>query len=123
MTKDKNKRKTGTIYERQVEQFLRDKGYRILEHNFNCRSGEIDLIALDGNVLVFAEVKYRKNHRMGYPEEAVSALKRSRICRSADYYRLKRRIPESRPCRFDVIAVEGNEIRHYENAFSYEPGW
>ncbi|MEE8886596.1 MAG: YraN family protein [Eubacteriales bacterium] len=131
-----NKRKTGTEYENIAADYLRQKGYEILEHSFRCRMGEIDLIAVDpGNdthgqnpdsdrfpengCLVFIEVKYRVSRRSGLPEEAVTFSKQRTICRVADYYRVIRGIDEALPCRFDVIAIEGTEIRHYRNAFSY----
>ena len=114
-----NRRQTGTEYERRAEQYLREKGYEILERNFRCAYGEIDLIARQGSGLIFVEVKSRKNRRAGLPEEAVSLLKQQKICRTADYYRVTHRIGEGTPCRFDVIAAEGEELRHYENAFAY----
>ena len=74
-----NRRQTGTEYERRAEQYLREKGYEILERNFRCAYGEIDLIARQGSGLIFVEVKYRKNRRAGLPEEAVSLLKQQKI--------------------------------------------
>lgn len=69
--------------------------------------------------LVFIEVKYRKNAGSGHPEEAVSFRKQAAISRVADYYRLRRGIGMDLPCRFDVIAIEGNKLRHWKNAFPY----
>jgi putative endonuclease len=116
-----NSRQTGTEYERKAERFLRDRGYVILARNFRCAFGEIDLVAREGNCLVFVEIKYRRTRRSGFPEEAVSLAKQRRICRVADYYRLACRVGEQVPCRFDVIAIEGGELRHHENAFAYLP--
>ena len=115
----RNRRRVGSAYERTAANWLRAHGCRILEQNFNCRFGEIDLIAADGRTLVFVEVKYRKNASSGLPEEALSSTKIRRICRTADYYRIRHGIPETRPCRFDVIAIQGTEIRHHKNAFDY----
>ena len=92
---------------------------QILEQNFRCRQGEIDIIARHKGVLVFVEVKYRKDLRQGRPEEAVTPLKMRTICRVADYYRLRNGYGEQVPCRFDVVAVLGEEIRIFENAFEY----
>ena len=114
-----NSRHTGTVYERKAERFLLEKGYEILERNFRCYCGEIDLIARQGMSLVFVEVKYRRDRKSGFPEEAVSPLKQQKICRVSDYYRMRKGISERLPFRYDVIAVEGEELRHYENAFDY----
>ena len=114
-----NTRKIGTEYESRAAEWLEDIGYEILSRNFRSSYGEIDLIARQGACLVFVEVKYRKNSSSGKPEEAVSLQKQRKISKTADYFRVKYRIGEETPCRFDVIAVENGEIRHYENAFSY----
>lgn len=118
-----NKRKTGSRYETMAARYLEDNGYVILRQNFRCRMGEIDLIARDEasgqNCLVFVEVKYRSSAGTGIPEEAVHTRKQHRICRVADYFRLQYRIPWDTPCRFDVIAIEGEELRHHANAFPY----
>ena len=68
-----NKRQTGSHYEETAAAFLTSKGYRVLERNFRCRQGEIDLICRHGRYLVFAEVKYRSGLTMGSPAEAVDA--------------------------------------------------
>ncbi len=115
-----NRRRTGAAYEEKAAEYLTALGYEILERNFRCRQGEIDLIAREGETLVFLEVKYRRTAVYGKPEEAVDALKQRTICRVADFYRMRRRIPEDRPCRFDVVAVLGEEITLYRNAFSYQ---
>ena len=145
-----NRRKTGTAYEEIAARYLTGRGYRILEHSFRCRMGEIDLIAVDPGIhsgtadrfmiaddpveiqresggaefpqdgcLVFVEVKYRKTAGSGHPEEAVSFRKQMAISRVADYYRVRKGISMELPCRFDVIAIEGNRLRHWKNAFPY----
>ena len=114
-----NKRAIGTEYEDRAARWLEDEGYQILCRNFRSSYGEIDLIARQGKCLVFVEVKYRKNGGSGRPEEAVSAEKQRRICRTADYYRIRNQISEAVPCRFDVIAIEEETVRHYTNAFAY----
>ena len=114
-----NKRAVGSVYEQSAARFLKDKGYSILEMNFRCRFGEIDIIAKDGSVLVFAEVKYRASSGSGFPSEAVNYRKQSTICKVADRYMLKHGLYDNTPCRFDIISVLGDEIRHIENAFEY----
>lgn len=114
-----NKRQTGTEYEFVADQYLKERGVRIIEHNFRNRFGEIDLIGYDGEYLVFFEVKYRKDIRKGSPAEAVSTKKCHTICRVADYYRMKHGIGDFTPMRFDVIAICGKEIQWFRNAFAY----
>lgn len=114
-----NCREIGTKEEALAAAFLKKQGYQIVEQNFRCRLGEIDIIARDGSVLVFLEVKYRKNDRYGNPAEAVTFRKQQKICKVADYYRMIHRISERQPCRFDVVAIQGEAIRLIQNAFSY----
>ncbi|MCR5108873.1 MAG: YraN family protein [Lachnospiraceae bacterium] len=109
----------GKKYEETAADHLRSKGLNILECNFRCRIGEIDIIAKDKRTIVFVEVKYRRNKKLGLPSEAVDIRKQITISRVADYYRLINRLPEGTPYRFDVVAILGEEIRWYENAFEY----
>lgn len=115
----KNTREIGQEQESRVCTYLERKGYIIEERNFRCRFGEIDIIARQGRYLVFAEVKYRSATDYGTPESAVNWQKRKKIIKTADYYRMKNRILEDVPCRFDVLAVTDEKIVHYENAFDY----
>lgn len=112
-----NKRQTGTAYESQAAEYLEKKGYHILERNYRCRQGEIDLIAMDGSYLVFVEVKYRSGRSKGHPAEAVNIKKQRRIIRTAGYYCYEHRIPEDHPSRFDVVSILEGETEHIENAF------
>ena len=73
-----NKRKTGAVYEERAAAYLIQHGFQILEKNFYCRQGEIDLVGIHGEYLVFVEVKYRKSKGKGLPEEAVTAAKQHR---------------------------------------------
>ncbi len=114
-----NKRKVGAEYEELTADFLIKKGIKILERNFRCRGGEIDIIGRDDKTVVFFEVKYRKNKDTGYPIEAVDRRKQATISRVADYYRLTHGLSESASFRFDVIGILGDEITWYRNAFEY----
>lgn len=118
----RNFRREGAHYEQLAGGYLERLGYRILEYNFRCRTGEIDLIARQGNILVFVEVKRRTGRGAGGPFEAVDAKKQRTICRCADFYRLKRQIPEQTDCRFDVVGIAGEEITLIQDAFAYRPG-
>lgn len=112
-----NKRSLGAKKEQIAADYLKSQGYLIVETNFRCRQGEIDLIGRDGGYLVFVEVKYRSDGRAGEPEEAVNRAKQWTILQVARYYLYRRRLPETTPCRFDVVAIKGEEIRLIKNAF------
>lgn len=115
----KNKRAVGAAYEDKAVEYLKSHGYFILCRNFRCRQGEIDIIAREGESLVFIEVKYRRNAKRGIPEEAVTFAKQRTICRTADYYRLQKGYGEETLCRFDVVAILGEKLTLYRNAFPY----
>ncbi len=115
-----NKRQTGKNYEELAIKYLQDKGYFIIEKNFQVRQGEIDIIARDKNTIVFIEVKYRASSSNGHPLEAVTYGKQKKICKSALFYMNKNKIsPDNTSIRFDVIGILGNEISHIENAFDF----
>lgn len=118
---EKNRRKTGARYEKIAGEYLKTKGYRILEYNFRCRRGEIDIIAEDGACLVFCEVKYRSDTRSGHPSEAVDERKQKRLSACALYY-LTVTGAEGAECRFDVVCILRDQIRLYQNAFDYIGG-
>ncbi len=85
--------------------------------NFRCRLGEIDLIAQDGDTIVFCEVKYRTYGSGGDPLEAVDRRKQKRIVNAARYYLLKHGCGETVPCRFDTVSFSQGHALHLENAF------
>ena len=114
---ERNKRRTGTRYEQAAGFFLEQIGYGVLEYNYRCRFGEIDIIAKDGICLVFCEVKYRSGREKGSPLEAVDNRKQQRIFRCASHYLAGRGL-EDVPCRFDVIGIEGTAVTHIKNAFT-----
>ena len=109
----------GDFGEKTSVQYLKDNGYAIICEKYNTNGGEIDIIAENEKYLVFIEVKYRSSSAKGLPEEAVTQSKMRTISRVADYYRLRHGYGEDTPCRFDVVAVLGQEIKLYENAFPY----
>lgn len=112
-----NTRKIGTAKEQQAAEYLKAQGYRILEQNFRCPSGEIDLIAQQDSTVVFAEVKYRSGPESGVPEDAVGPKKQRRIIRAAMCYLVQEGLWEQAACRFDVVAICCGQIRHYRDAF------
>ncbi len=119
MREAKNSRALGREGEDQAAGYLERQGMKILERNFMCRQGEIDLIGYHKNCLVFVEVKYRRGQMSGTPESAVTPVKIKKLCIVADYYRYLHRYGDDSPFRYDVVAISGGEIRWYENAFEH----
>ena len=107
--------------ERIALNLLKTKKYKIIQRGFRMFRGEIDIIARDGENLVFIEVKARRGSRYGYPEEYVTLSKQRQIKKIARGYVNQNDISNI-PCRFDVIAVtfldEGAEADHFEDAFT-----
>lgn len=114
-----NKRKIGTDYEMIACEYLEEQGYTILQRNFRCRQGEIDIIAKEGRYLVFVEVKYRKSASQGSPLSAVNYTKQRKISRVAIYYLTQHGYPDNEPCRFDVIGISPDDVMLVRNAFDY----
>lgn len=117
----RNQRAIGSRYEEKAAAFLTEQGLTVVERNYRCGAGEIDIIAKDGSTWVFCEVKYRYDEGAGDPAEAVDGRKQQIIARAAAWYMRQRRLPEDVPCRFDVIAITGPgeacRIRWIPNAF------
>ena len=107
-------RSRGSEMEQRADQFLRDAKVWILAHNFRCRFGEVDLVGRDGEYLVFFEVKWRKDDSSGDAAEAVNERKQKKLCEVSDLDLAKL------PVRFDVLAMEGEEIRWIRDAFPYQ---
>lgn len=98
----------GARGERLAEAHLRGLGFRILARNLHLRSGELDLVALDGDALVFVEVRTRRGSGFGSAEASVDARKRARIVRAARRALAERRWPRHRRLRFDVVAIDAS---------------
>ena len=99
--------------------YLKEKGYKILETNYKNKVGEIDIIALDKDYLVFIEVKARMSQAFGHPFEAIDERKQHKIHAVASLYMVKNRKYGSN-CRFDAISIlglENPEITHIIDAF------
>ena len=103
----RNRREGGSRYEEKAAAYLTEQGLTVVERNYRCRTGEIDIIARDGPCYVFCEVKYRCDQGAGDPAEAVDARKQQVIFRTAVLYMHRQGLPEDTPCRFDVIAMTG----------------
>lgn len=116
----KNRNKiTGSLGEGLAIQYLEKKQYEILETNFVTKVGEIDIIAQHREIIVFIEVKARKDLSYGNPYEAVSQMKQKKIIKTALLYTKMKKIKDIQ-FRFDIIEVYLNKrdrINHIENAF------
>lgn len=115
----------GAWGEDTAARFLADKGYRILDRNWYAPHGELDLVAQQGETLVFVEVKARRRHDFGSPEEAITPAKQRKLRKTAWAYLQEHDLTEV-DFRFDVVAIDqgpsGNVARleHYVNAIGSE---
>lgn len=110
----------GTEGEALAASYLETQGYRIWARNFRSGKGEIDIIASDGNTLVFVEVKTRSTARFGLPREAVTSFKQSMLRKTAMAYLVQ--LPKEIPCRFDVVEIQIHangtyQLNQLKNAF------
>lgn len=115
-------KKIGSDGESLARQYLTARGYRVLEENFRCRLGEIDLIAQEGKTICFIEVKARRSLAQGQPYEAVNFRKKRKLSQMAVFY-LKHKFNSLEiPSRFDVISIVQDKnnapsIQHIKSAF------
>jgi putative endonuclease len=119
------RRETGVLGEKLAQDFLTRKGFSILETNYRCSHGEIDIIANEKDCLVFVEVRTKTGHDFGSPEESITAVKKERLRTVAEHY-LQNHEPLPASWRIDMVAVElgkGNvplRIELIENAVGGE---
>lgn len=111
----------GTLGEKMAANYLEQRGYLILERNYKVKSGEIDIIAAEKDVLVFVEVKTRSSCLFGRPLEAVDRRKQQKIIRTAQWY-LSRTNQYHKACRFDIIEImkQGKQfcVNQIQDAFT-----
>lgn len=105
----------GARAESLAAEYLARRGLRLVQRNFRCRGGEIDLILRDGPVLVFVEVRARAASSFGGAAESITATKRGRIVLAARHYLALNGLDV--PCRFDAVLVDGGELSWIRNAF------
>ena len=120
---NRKKMKLGEKGERRAEIFLKKMGFRILQRNYFCKTGELDLVAEDGSSLVFIEVKTRKKFGKELPEAAMTTKKKHRVCCAARHFMKKYRITE-KIFRFDLVGLEFDnennwEINYWKNVINY----
>lgn len=110
-----SKMQTGVDGEDLAAEYLRSKGYDIVARNYRFGKAEIDLVVKKGNWLVFVEVKTRNGNGFGFPEEFVDKEKEANILSAAENYIYVNDSQEF--VRYDIVAVLGREIEHFEDAF------
>lgn len=108
--------------EAAAAKFLKRLGYRIAARNYRCPVGEIDIVAVDGDTIVFVEVKSRSSADAADPENTVRGTKRRRLTRAAKHFLTRKGVGDP-PCRFDVVAIVwpetgAAEVEHFIDAFS-----
>jgi len=109
---------SGVQAERWAAQFLQQQGLKLLTQNYRCRSGEIDIIMQDGEVLVFVEVRLRSNPDFGGAAASIDLRKQQRLIRTAQHYLATLAVLPA--CRFDAILLEdpqGLHVQWLKNAF------
>ena len=123
------KRKFGDVGEKVACYFLKNKGYSILETNYQKRTGEIDIIAKLNDILHFVEVKTRtdfSNDKFGAPQESVNYHKQKRLIKTALFYLLEKEHPDDTDWQIDIIAItidknkKTAKINHIKNAVDYD---
>lgn len=112
-------REQGAYTEDLACQFLERKGFKLIERNFNCRLGEIDLIMQDNNYLVFVEVRYRKNNNFGSAIESVTYNKQQKLIKAASWYLQQHSKLNKHPARFDVVSITGSIESHDLNSIDF----
>lgn len=105
----------GQVGEDQALLYLQQQGLQLLERNFRCKGGEIDLIMQDGAVLVLVEVRKRSAQKFGGAAASVTKAKQRRLIVAAQIYLQRYRMPP--PCRFDVLALDDGAMTWLKNAF------
>jgi len=117
---DRDEKQKGKYGEDVAAGYLEDQGYEILERNYRYGKGEIDIVALDHDILVFVEVKYARDADDEFPEDRVTPRKRTQIRTIAEGYMDENDLHDT-DCRCDVIAVMGKgtgvTLRHLKDAF------
>ncbi len=106
----------GDEAEHAAAELLLAAGYEIVERNFRCKAGELDIVARDGDVLVFVEVRSRSDDDHGHAVEMVGRIKQRRVVRVARHY-LALAAPRFERCRFDVVAITAGEAILLRDAF------
>ena len=116
---ERTRRQSGQDAERHALEHLQQQGLRLLAQNWLCKRGELDLVMLDGDTVVFVEVRYRKNTQWGGALDSIDERKRQKLIFAAQYFLQRESRWANAPCRFDVIAIDSNldQLNWLQNAF------
>lgn len=109
------KKERGQQGEDLAAQIISSKGLKILLRNFRCPVGEMDLIALEGDTLIFIEVRTRSTAKFGWGEESIQPKKRIRLQRIAEYFLISHKYKKWPPIRFDLVAIRWDESNPQTN--------
>ena len=104
--------RTGNEAELRACQYLTEQGLELIERNFHCRYGEIDLVMRQHQTIVFVEVRFRKADSLVTGAQSISPAKQTRLVRSASYYLQQNKLSDATPARIDVIAVTQADQAH-----------
>ena len=108
----KSTKETGNLYEKVACEYLQDKGLKLLTRNYYCQFGEIDLIMLDHDDLIFIEVRFRKQSSFSTAAGSITPAKQKKIMRTAEYFLADNKKYQHTNCRFDVIAIDESHDGH-----------
>jgi putative endonuclease len=115
------KRARGVRGEDLAVAYLKKKGYKVIERNYRCQWGEVDLIARHKGTLIFVEIKSRSSSDFGLPQDAVDRFKQEKLIQAAKAYMAEHHLQETIPARFDVVAIQltpsGPEMELIKDAF------
>ncbi len=126
MLKRLSTQRIGRTAEKLAKRYLQDQGLSFISSNFNCRHGEIDIIAKDLQTLVFIEVRYRHQKLFGHAFETIDRRKQQKVIKAAEYYLYQHQLTESVSSRFDVIGIEPKDDhrnRYIKNVDDYDVHW
>jgi putative endonuclease len=115
-----NKLQTGLMKEQSAMQYLQTQGLTYVTKNYRCPFGEIDLIMLDQDEIVFIEVRFRSSSHYGSAIESVDEFKQRKLLKSATHFLQKKNLLDTTPCRFDIVGFSKDNIDWIKDAFSYE---
>lgn len=109
-----DRQRTGLAGEDEALAYLKQRGLTLVERNFRCKGGELDLVMQDGQTLVFVEVRKRTDDRHGGAAASVTVAKQRRLIRASQTFLLRHSAPP--PCRFDVIAIDNGVLNWLKDA-------
>lgn len=119
---DRQRKEAGSAGEHAALGYLQNAGLKLVQRNFRCRRGEIDLVMMDGATLVLVEVRYRSSAQFGGAAASVTWRKQRRLVNAAEHLLMRRADLRRHPARFDVIAIAPDQIEWIRGAFLADSG-